>query len=62
MGTVNNVILKHSEIRLKVSAKLFFCSLDVILDLFEFHKGSAMDFKKSGGTPGVPRNYFAARD
>ena len=41
--------------------KIIFCSLDVIWDLFEPNKGSAIDFQKFGGTSGVPRNHFAAR-
>ena len=32
------------------------------MDIFECHNEPAMDFQKFGGTQGVPRNYFAAKD
>ena len=43
----------------KITRQIIFCFLDVIWDLFESHRGSSMDFQKSGGTTGVPQNSLA---
>ena len=51
-----------SRIQPKSIRKIIFWALDFIQDLFEFPKGSAKNFQRSGGTPGVPQNYFAVRD